>query len=124
MIAITMPGNTGDMLYTLPTARVLCAAHNTQCDFYTASTSKHALQLIEYQPFVNKIIIPETYVIERRDMGTQPWLMPVPENTYTAVYHLGYRGIPDRPLHQFIAHQIGIDLPLAITYEYPNEVPA
>lgn len=124
MIAVTMPGNTGDMLYALPTARVLCAAHNTTCDFYTAKTSAHAKQLVEYQSFVNKMIIPETYVIERRDIGTQPWLMPVPENTYQAVYHLGYRSVPDRPLHQFIAHQIGVELPLAVAYDYPDVVPA
>ena len=124
MIAITMPGNTGDMLYALPTARVLCAAHNTVCDFYTASTSRHAQALLEYQPFIRRMIIPETYVVQRRDMGTQPWLMPVPEHTYDAVYHLGYRGIPDRSLHQYIAHQIGLELPLAITYAYPNETPA
>ncbi len=124
MIAITMPGNTGDMLYALPAARVLCAAHNTTCDFYTAKTSEHTRSLIEYQPYVNKLIVPETYVIERRDMGTQPWLMPVLENTYTDVYHLGYRGIPDRALHQYIAAQIGLNLPLAVAYEYPDEIPA
>lgn len=113
-----MPGNTGDLLYSLPTARVLCAAHATTCDFYTAETSKHTKRLMEYQSFIDRLIIPKAYKIERRDIGTQPYIMPI-EDTYDAVYHLGYRSVPDRTLHQFIAYQLGITLPLAIHYEYP-----
>lgn len=115
-----MPGNTGDCIYALPAAKELCTSLGVQCDFYTANTSEHLRSLFEYQPYIDQFIIPKAYRIERRDMGTQPWYMPIDESRYLATYQLGYRSVPDRPLHQFMALYAGIDKPLKIEYTYPE----
>jgi hypothetical protein len=114
-----MPGNTGDALYSLPTIRELYRQTGMLCDFYTSKLSSHLKRLFEYQDCIDRFIVAEDYRIEHRDMGTQPWLVPI-EGAYGAVYHLGYKTWPDRMLHQFIAHQVGIDKPLAIRYNHPD----
>jgi hypothetical protein len=121
MIAVSHPGKTGDAIYSLPTIRYLCEKHNCKADFYTSSHVARAKDLFEYQSCINKVIIPESYVIERYDMGIQPTVMPV-EGEYEAVYHLGYKYVPDQRLDWFIAHQNGIDTSLLppVYYEFPE----
>jgi len=115
-----MPGKIGDALYALPTCKQLAEDFGEQVDFYTSSYCEPIRALVEYQPYINRMVVPDTYIIERMDMGIQPWYMPIPENQYTAAYQLGYRGIPDRALHQFMALEAGIDKPLKIEYTYPE----
>lgn len=121
-IAFTHPGKMGDALYSLPVMRKICEDRNTICDFYTSSYCEPMRRLFEYQSFVDRFIVPPQYRVERMDMGCQPWYMPVPETLYDVVYHLGFRGIPDRAIHQYIASTIGIYDPLAIRYEYPYKI--
>jgi hypothetical protein len=75
------------------------------------------VSLVEYQSYINRVVIPKDYVVERMDCGCQPWLMPV-KGDYTHIYHCGFKSTPDRALHQFIALQNGYDVPLGIRYEY------
>lgn len=119
MIAVSMPGKIGDSLYALPVARLLYGMHGEKIDFYTSSYCNPMKNLVVYQSYINDFIIPADYTIERTDMGIQPWQMPIPDK-YTHVFQLGFRGIPDRSIHQYMAHELGYDMPLAIRYEYPE----
>jgi len=118
MIAVTHPGKMGDTLYALPLARLLYGINGEKIDFYTSEYCRPLKELIEYQTYINECIIPADYTIERMDMGCQPWQMPVQEG-YTQVYHAGFRSVPDRAIHQFIAMQAGYNVPLGISYDYP-----
>ncbi len=119
MIAVTHPGKMGDALYALPLARLLYGMHGEKIDFYTSEYCRPLKSLIQYQSYINECIIPADYVIERMDMGCQPWLMPVKDG-YSKVYHCGFRGIPDRAIHHYIASQYDYNGPLGISYEYPE----
>lgn len=52
------------------------------------------------------------------DIGIQPWQMPV-SGSYRKVYQLGFRGVPDRPLPDYIANSVGLP-PQPIQYETPD----
>jgi hypothetical protein len=118
LIAVTHPGKMGDTLYALPLARLLYGINGEKIDFYTSEYCRPLKELIEYQQYINQCIIPANYTIERMDMGCQPWLMPVQEG-YSQVYHAGFKSVPDRAIHQFIASEHGYYGPLGISYEYP-----
>jgi len=121
MIAVTMPGKIGDALFTLPVIRALCDKHGTQADFITSFYCKPISRLFEYQSCINKVVIPERYVIQRMDMGCQPWEMTV-DGEYEAVYQLGFRGIPDSRLDLFMARYAGITELPDISYEFPVDM--
>lgn len=118
-IAVTHPGKMGDTLYALPLARLLYGINGEKIDFYTSEYCRPLKELIEYQPYINRCIIPNSYVIERMDMGVQPWLMPV-QDGYSQVYHAGFKNVPDRAIHQYIAAEHGYNGPLGISYAYPE----
>lgn len=120
MLAVSHPGKIGDALYALPTCRELAAQFGEKVDFYTSSYCEPMRELVEYQSYINRMVVPAHYVIERMDMGVQPWYMPIPEKEYTAIYQLGFKHVPDRALHQFMALDAGIDKPLPIVYDYPE----
>lgn len=122
MIAVSHPGKTGDALYALPAIRYLCLRHGCMADFYTSSHLERARDLFEYQSCIRSFIVPESYRIQRYDMGIQPVDMPIPGGVYEAIYQLGYRSTPDKRLDWFIAAQAGIpynDLG-PVSYEYPE----
>jgi len=118
MIAVSMPGKIGDALYALPVARLLYGIHGEKVDFYTSEYCTPMKRLVEYQTYISRFIVPEDYKIERMDMGVQPWNMPIPQK-YTHIFQLGFQGIPDRAIHQYMAHKLGYNMPLAIRYDYP-----
>jgi len=118
-LGISHPGKIGDTLYAVPIAREVCKRHGTTCDFYTSEYCLPLKRLLEYQPFIDKVIVPGAYEIDNMGCGIQPWDMPVP-NIYERIYSLGFRRVPDRPLHEFIAASIGLGGELEIKYDYPN----
>ncbi len=115
----THPGKMGDALYSLPFIRHIYKETGVKFDFYTSNYCRPLKELFEYQSCIDRVIIPDNYVIERMDMGCQPAHMPV-EDGYDKVYQLGFQRIPDRAIHQFIAHEQGVDIPLSIEYEFPK----
>jgi len=119
-LAFSHPGKIGDTIYALPTIKFICDYYKVTCDFYTSEYCKPLTRLFEYQSYIDKAIIPPEYEIERMDMGVQPWNMPIDPNLYVGIIHLGFRQVPDRSLHQFIAWSIGINVDLKIQYEYPE----
>lgn len=118
-LAFSHPGKLGDALYTLPTIKHICENYNTTCDFFTSDYCKPLIRLFEYQPYIDKVIIPADYKIERMDIGVQPWLMPIPDG-YKTVYQLGFKGVPDKSIHQYIAQSMGLNINLRVEYTYPE----
>lgn len=118
MIAVSHPGKLGDSLYALPFCRLLYGMYGEKIDFYTSDYCAPMINLVKFQPYINDVIIPVEYKIERMDMGIQPWYMPIPTNKYSRVYQTGFQQVPDRALHQYIAASQGFDIPLAIRYDY------
>lgn len=121
-LAFSHPGKIGDSLFSLPTVRHVCQTKQKTCDFYTSDYCKALIRLLEYQSYIDNVYIPPNYRMTRADMGIQPWLMPIDKSFYETVYQLGFRSVPDRPLHKFIAKSVGIDPRLLpeIGYEYPD----
>jgi len=120
LIAVSHPGKIGDALYALPTVRYLCSRHNCKADFYTSGYCVPLVRLLEHQPFIRKVVIPEGYAIENAFQGIQPWKMPIPQSEYSAIYQLGYREAPDKALPDYIAETVGAPRGLPVMYEYPE----
>jgi hypothetical protein len=121
-IACSHPGKVGDALYSIPTIRLLARKLNCRVDFYTSSAVAIAVELFCNQECIDRVIIPPEYVIRRMDMGVQPWNMPIPENEYEAVFHLGFKRVPDCSLPIFIGKSIGIkpELLPPVYYDYED----
>jgi ADP-heptose:LPS heptosyltransferase len=115
-IAAAHPGKMGDALYVLPFLRYVYGVTGSKIDFYTSDYCAPLRDLFLYQPYINDFIMPDNYKVERMDLGCQPWQMPIPDR-YDQVFQLGFRRVPDRAIHQFIAHEQGVDLGLGIRYE-------
>lgn len=121
MIAATHPGKHGDAIYALPTLKALAERFQTTVDFYTSDYCEPLRTLFEYQPFVGHFYVAPNYVVERMDMGVQPSYVPVDNRCYDKVYQLGYRGIPDRPLPDYIAHSVGL-IAGPVSYAVPDHL--
>jgi hypothetical protein len=123
MLAFTHPGKVGDLLYGLPTVRKVCQEKQDLADFYTSSYCYPIVKrLLERQSYINKCFESQTYVIERMDMGVQPWRVPVDVSIYETSYHLGFKHVPDRPLPEFIAQEVGVTWDGVISYDF-DDVP-
>jgi len=118
-IAFTHPGKLGDAIYSLPVMRYICDTNGITCDFYTSEYCRPLVRLFEYQPFIDRVIIPSEYKIIHMNMGCQPYIIPT-EPGYETVYHLGFSSWPVGPIPEFIANSIGFDIPIEIKYDYPE----
>jgi len=119
MICLTHPGKMGDLLFSLATARALCQKFDCQADFATSEYCRPLIPLLEYQPYINKVFVPDKYVIDNFGQGVQPWRMPVYEgDEYEHVFHLGISRWPDRNMVDFYGLQAGIE-----PQEYVIDVP-
>jgi len=119
-VACTHPGKIGDTIYALPTVRKIAGILKTKSDFYTSEYCRPLKRLFEYQNCINRFYMPDSYVIERMDMGVQPWRVPVDLTQYDRVYHMGFRWVPDKAIPDFICESIGMAPPVEIKYEYPD----
>lgn len=117
--AAAHPGKIGDCLYVLPLLRYLSKRDDVIFDFYTSSYCAPLKELFEYQDCIHSFYIASDYVLQDFGCGAQPWQVPVP-NTYNKVYQLGFRRYPDQMLHQFIASEQDVNVPLAIEYQCPD----
>jgi hypothetical protein len=119
--AAAHPGKIGDLLYILPSLRYIYEATRVKFDVYTSEYCLPVKELFEYQECVSGFYVAPDYIIERMDMGIQPWYVPIPNpEQYARIYQLGFRTVPDRMLHQFIGEYAGISEPLAIKYDVPK----
>ena len=117
--AFAHPGKIGDALFTLPTIKYICERDNATADFFTSNYCLPITPLFEYQSFIEKVIVPEEYIIRDMSCGVQPWEIPIPPG-YDAIYQLGFRTTPDCALHTWIGRSAGIpDVPPP-SYQYPD----
>lgn len=119
LFAAAMPGRMGDALYTIPAMRYIYKTTGIKFDFYTSEYCRPLKKLFEYQECINKFYVSESYVLDNWGCGGQPWYVPVPIQQYARTYQLGFRSVPNEMLHQFIGKYAGVDVPLAIEYDYP-----
>ena len=106
-ILATMPGRFGDILWALPTVRLLAKRHDTQVDFTTSPRYDSLLELIQRQPYIL-----ETWTAARWNIQETAPITPrtPPEcdcDDYEAIYHLGYREWPKAPLAATIRESVG-----------------
>ena len=120
MIAVSAPGKLGDALYSLPAIRWLCEKHGCQADFYTSEFCRPMLRLMERQSCIRHARVSEEYVVSGDGPGIQPWFVPVPNNGYEAVYHLGLRENPHRNIRDHIAGSVGAPDGLPVSYEFDD----
>ena len=118
-IAAAHPGKHGDCLYALPAVRALAQLHGCQVDFYTSEYCAPLKRLFEYQSYISGFYVAPNYVIERMDMGVQPFYVPVDGSLYSKVYQLGFRRVPDCSIPDFIGHEAGVTVG-AVAYEVPD----
>lgn len=119
--AVFHPGKIGDALYSLPFTRFIYGCTGERLDFYTSDYCAPMKELVEYQPYISSFNIAPNYRIERMDMGCQPHSAQI--DGYDHVWQLGFRRVPDRAIHQFIAHEQGVDAPLGVRYDCPTLSP-
>lgn len=117
--AAAHPGKLGDCIYTLPMMRYIYGQTGDTFDFYTSTFCAPLKELFEYQPYINKFIVSDTYRLERTDMGCQPAHIDVP-NEYVHVYQMGFTKNPDQALHQYMAAEHGIKIGLGVRYHHPE----
>lgn len=118
-VAFTHPGKHGDCIYALPTVKKLCEMLGTTADFYTSEYCAPLKPLFEYQSYIDHFYVSPNYVIERMDLGVQPYYVPVDRSLYYKVWHLGFRHVPDEAIHKFIGHSVGIEVDDPV-YEVPG----
>lgn len=107
-ILATMPGRFGDILWALPTVRLLAARHDTKVDFMTSPAYSGILDLIQRQPYIL-----ETWTNDDWDVQeTAPMTPRVPPSCdcddYEEIYHLGYREWPSQRLAEEIRESVGL----------------
>lgn len=118
-IAFAHPGKIGDAFYCLPAIRWICNRRECKADFYTSSYCAPMKRLVEYQPYINKFIVLDEYIVEGNGPGYQPWYMPVPSKGYDCVFQLGYKYNPDRFLGDWMARTAGAPEKLPVWYDFP-----
>jgi hypothetical protein len=122
MIALSHPGKMGDVIFSFPAAIALCQKHGTICDFYTSPYCRPLVSLLEYQSWINEVIVDEYYVMDHFGAGVQPWRMDVDLSLYDAVYHLGIQTWPEKNMIDFYAEQAGVKAGEFVV-EAPNRLP-
>lgn len=119
--AFCHPGKIGDALYSLPTIHTVCEKDGAIADFHTSEACLPLKRLILYQEHINSFVIPLEYKIYDYGQGVQPWKMPVRENMYDKVFQLGFKNVPNGPIHRFIAREAGISEKIPDPhYTYPD----
>lgn len=120
-IAVTHPGKIGDCLYSLPAIRCLCMKYGEKADFWTSKYCSPLKRLMEYQSCIDEFHINEDYVMQHKEMGIQPWHLPVPnEKDYEVIYHLGFRAFPNKYQADYICEIAGVPTNQKIYYDYPD----
>lgn len=110
----TFPGKFGDILWSLPTVRVVAdIMAQEKVDFGIMPAYRSLLPLLNTQPYIDKAFVIEDWICEGSPFGDQPWLPQHVPTGYDRVFHLGMRGHPGihcapLPLIDFIADQQGM----------------
>ncbi len=102
-IAFAHPGKMGDLLFALPTALSISRRQPGPVHFFTSEYCRPLVTLLEFQSWIDEVIVPQDYQVEAFSMGVQPWQMPVPQDRYEGVFQLGIRSWPQTNMIDFYA---------------------
>jgi len=99
-ILCTFPGKYGDLLWALPTIRALARRTGEAIDLQTSADMASICPLIAQQGYIGHAYSNPDWI--RVHVDTQDRLppdgSPTPPHRYDHIFHLGYRGWPQRPL--------------------------
>ena len=98
-LVFTMPGKIGDALIQFPIVYHYCRKNNVKATLWLDEhTLKPLVPLFESQPCVEAVVLKPGIV--NWNCGGQPWHFDLPTSEFegNTVYHLGYRGFPNRQL--------------------------
>lgn len=115
-VLCTFSGKFGDILWSLPTAKALAARYGMAVDFGVMPQYGSLLELLEFQPYIERAFIIAGWECTGSPHGDQPWQPPKTcEQGYDHVHHLTYMqhpgmGCPAFPLCDFSAWQAGVTL--------------
>lgn len=102
-ILVSFPGRAGDLLWALPTARAISEAAGTPVDIVIAGEFKSMIPMLKAgAPYLGDVRALDEWSLTPPD----EWLPPLTGDGYDRVYHLGFRGWPDRTLPHFIYDQM------------------
>lgn len=115
-VLCTFPGKFGDILWSLPTVRLVAEfMAQEQVDFGIMPAYWPLLPLLSTQKYIKKAFCIGDWVCEGSPFGDQPWHPQHEPAGYDRFFHLGLRGhpgihCPAMPLIDFIADQQGMRL--------------
>ncbi len=101
-VLCSFPGKFGDILWALPTVRALSRRLGQPVDLAVSAKYGSLAPLLREQPYLKRVHVLENWVVQE----TAPMTPRVPPGVaefglnaaYEVVFHLGYRGWPQRPL--------------------------
>lgn len=91
-IRCTCPGRAGDLIWALPTVRAVSRRIGEPIDLQIAGEFAPLVPLLTTQPYVAGVVADPRWGMD------QGWHAPDLAGTWDAVFHLGYRGWPQRGL--------------------------
>lgn len=110
-IVCTHPGRFGDLVWSLPTARLLSERSSLGIEFATSEKygDQSLMDVLAAQPYISSAHSVEGWIVEE----SAPISPRTPPYSWhdTYVYHLGYKGWPVEPLPFWAARSAGLELP-------------
>lgn len=107
----TFSGKFGDIIWSLPTARVLASRDlDSTVDFAIMPAYESLLPLIKRQSYIGEAFALRRWECQHSNFGDQPWQHPT-VGGYQQEIPLGYKRYPDFALARFTAWQQKIELP-------------
>lgn len=96
-IRCTFPGRHGDLLWALPTVRLISETYDTKVDLQIGREYAGIVPLLQLQPYLGEVWADPLWPGDRAvlEEGGQP---PHELGGYDRTYHLGYPRWPTRPL--------------------------
>lgn len=120
-VGVTFPGQFGDLLWSIPTIREIVKSHGP-VDFYTMPLHASILPLLATQDCFNDVFSLESWHLEGRVPGCQPWQHPKLPKEYDREIPLGYNEWPGVPLVNFISNigKVYLENPMPFIFVEPK----
>lgn len=120
LIAVAHSGKMGDSLFVLPTIKRLCEIHGAKADFYVRSFCEPMRDLVEYQPYINRMRTDGKYT------EAKPRFQGISEvregEKYESFYDISWPSFPLGPLPEIDAELAGLprDVGRNLHYDIPE----
>lgn len=93
-ILCTFPGRAGDLIWALPTVRMISETEGAPVDLLIAGEFASMIPLLEQQPYLGQVTADPRW---NMSVGYEP-PQPARGDSYDQIYDLGYRRWPELPL--------------------------